>query len=133
MSCIISVRRLMNDLSNFEALEVLSIFESSMDVQLQLWLTMTFAAIAASFMAGERLTRTFAHFMAAIYLLATIGLAARWMVELSRITTLIQEYDVIAQAIPSWGIVVAVPSFLMFILGTGGCVFCIYYFRARPT
>ncbi len=125
------VRHLMNELTNFEVLELLTIYESSIVIQVQLWLTMTFAAIAASFLARDRLTKTFAHFMTSIYLLATTAIAGRWMVDLYRINVLVDTYEFIAQAFPPWGAFLALITFLMFALGTGGCVFCIYYFRSR--
>ena len=79
----------MNEFTDFEVLELLAVYESSIVIQFQLWLTMTFAAITASFLAHDRLTKTFAHFMTSIYLLATIAIAGRWMVDLYRINILV--------------------------------------------
>jgi hypothetical protein len=123
----------MNGFTNFEVLELLAVYESSIVIQLQLWLTMTFSAITASFLARDHLTKRFAHFMTSIYLLATTAIAGRWMVELYRINILLEAYEVTAQTFPSWGTFLALSTFLMFALGTGGCVFCIYHFRRdRP-
>ena len=121
----------MNEFTNFEVLELLAIFESSADVQFQLWLTMTFAAITASFLARDRLTKTFAHFMTSIYLLATTAIAGRWMMTIYRVNLLVEAYEVTEQTFPPWGVFLALSTFLMFALGTGGCVFCIYYFRSK--
>ncbi len=121
----------MNEFTDFEVLELLAVYESSIVIQFQLWLTMTFAAITASFLARDGLTKIFAHFMTSIYLLATTAIAGRWMVELYRINILVEAYEVTAQTFPPWGAFLALNTFLMFALGTGGCVFCIYYFRSR--
>ena len=121
----------MNELTNFEVLELLAVYESSIVIQVQLWLTMTFAAITASFLARDRLTKTFAHFMTSIYLLATTAVAGRWMVELCRINILLEAFEITAQTYPPWGALLALSTILMFVLGTGGCVFCIYHFRSR--
>ena len=121
----------MNELTNFEVLELFASYESSMDLQLQLWLSITFAAIAASFLARESLTKLFAYFMGAIYLLATTAIASRFMIELYRIRVLVEEYDFLAQTFPPWAPYSALASFLMFALGTAGCLYCIYHFVAK--
>ena len=121
----------MTDFTKFEALEAFSGFEGSMDLHFQLWLTMTFAAIAASFLARGSLSKPFAHFMASIYLLATAAIAGRWALELFRIRVLMDQHTFLTELFPEWGPFTGVLTLSMFVFGTLGCVFCVYSFRSK--
>jgi len=122
----------MNELSNFEVLELLYFIESTMGTLFETWLTITFTAIAASFLAGSRLTKNFAHFITAIYLFTIGMLVSRWLVEFFRLTTLFGEHPYLyAELFPSWAPFQGLSLLSTFLLGTGGCVFCIYHFRKQ--
>lgn len=68
----------MDQLSAGELLELILLGESSIDVQFQLWLTITFATIIAGFAARRLLTRQLRWAVTVLYLLATVVVASRW-------------------------------------------------------
>ena len=52
---------------------------SSIDMQFQFWLTITFAVLVAGFVAGQRLNRGLRWLAALLYALASAHLMLRWM------------------------------------------------------
>ena len=69
----------MDQIPTPDLLNALMAQRASIDLQFQFWLTITFAVIVASFIAGERLGRTLRWLAASLYGLATLHLAVRWM------------------------------------------------------
>ena len=121
----------MNELTPIEALELLFQYEGSMDTQFQLWLSITFGATAASFLARKSLTKHFSHFITAVYVLATTAIATRWITEVFRINILVEKHEIVVETFPPWGPFLVMSTLLMFAIGTIGCVFCVYYFREK--
>ena len=119
----------MGNLSNIEVLQLLSMYEVSIDTQFQNWITLTFAAVGASYLARRKLSKSFAHFMTSIYLLATTSIILRWLFEVYRISILIEQYEVVTETFPPWSAILGITTFSMLAIGTMGCVFCIYHFR----
>jgi hypothetical protein len=71
----------MDQISSADLLNLVLAQRSSIDLQFQFWLTITFALIVASFIAGQRLTGKFRLLAATLYLLASAHIAARWIAD----------------------------------------------------
>jgi len=71
----------MDQLSPGELLELILLSEASIDLQVQLWLTATFATIVASFAARHQLTPKMRWIVSFLYVLATFVFASRWYYE----------------------------------------------------
>ena len=69
----------MNDVSTSDLLNLVMTQRGNIDLQFQFWLTITFAVIIAAYSAGDRLDRRLRVMAAALYLLATVHLATRWI------------------------------------------------------
>jgi hypothetical protein len=76
-----------DQLSTGELLELILLGESSIDVQFQLWLTITFATIIAGFAARRLLTQPLRWALTVLYLLATFVVASRWYYDAQDIFT----------------------------------------------
>jgi hypothetical protein len=68
----------MDNYSYAELTEFIFLAYSSADTQFQYWVTITFAAVVAGFVAGERLTLTLRILVAVLYMLASATLAIRF-------------------------------------------------------
>ena len=119
----------MSGLSKFEVFELMSIFEASIDLQIQLWITLTFAAVAGSYLGREHLSTRFCHFLVSVYLLATLVTIGRWSFEAYRLVRLVEEYPFLANSFPPWAMFFAPTVWLLLGIGTAGCVYSVYYFR----
>jgi ABC-type transport system involved in cytochrome c biogenesis permease subunit len=88
----------MDQFSPAELLELLYIRESVIDTQFQYWITITFAVIAAGFVAGKRLNKRLRRVVASLYLLATVVLVSRWyyagVVDVAQLSGQLQELGV---------------------------------------
>ncbi len=68
----------MDQFSPAELTELWAIYESAIEAQFEFWLTVTFAVVVASFVAGTRLKRKLRFFVALLYALAVVVLMSRW-------------------------------------------------------
>ena len=68
----------MDQFSPAELVELWNIYESAIEAQFEFWLTVTFAVVVASFVAGKRLKRKLRVFVALLYVLAAVVLISRW-------------------------------------------------------
>lgn len=68
----------MDQYSYAELTEFIFLAYASADTQFQYWVTITFAAVVAGFVAGERLTLSLRILVAVLYLLASVTLAVRF-------------------------------------------------------
>jgi hypothetical protein len=68
----------MEQFSPAELLELWLIEQSEINLQFEFWLTVTFAVIVASFVAGRRLNRNLRIFVAFLYMLAVTVFVSRW-------------------------------------------------------
>ena len=68
----------MNQFSAAELAELFFIREGTIDLQFQFWITITFSAIVASFVAGKHLSRRLRAVVALLYSLAVVVLISRW-------------------------------------------------------
>jgi hypothetical protein len=66
-------------------LELSFMLESSIDVQFQAWMALSFAVIVASYSAKDQLATRVRFVIAATYLIAVYALFARWMTEWTRL------------------------------------------------
>jgi len=80
----------MESISTEILLELHFALESSIDVQFQAWMAITFAVIVASYSSRDTLRTELRIIVAIAYLMAAYTLFARWMTEVSRINELIQ-------------------------------------------
>ncbi len=69
----------MNQIPTSDLLNLLLTQRTSIDLQFQFWLSITFAVIVAGFVAGRRLDLKLRLLAAVLYVLATAHLATRWM------------------------------------------------------
>jgi hypothetical protein len=68
----------MQEYSYAELTEFLFLAQSTMDTQFQYWVTLTFAAVVAAFLAGEALLSTVRILAAVLYLMASLVLILRF-------------------------------------------------------
>ena len=80
----------MESISTEILLELHFALESSIDVQFQAWMAITFAVIVGSYSSRDTLRTELRIIVAIAYLMAAYTLFARWMTEFSRINELIQ-------------------------------------------
>lgn len=69
----------MDQVSTADLLNLLLAQRNSIDLQFQFWLTITFAVLVASFVAGHRLHRGLRWLAALLYAMASAHLISRWM------------------------------------------------------
>lgn len=69
----------MDQISSADLLNLVLAQRSSIDLQFQFWLTITFAVIVASFIAGARLVPRLRLLAAILYVTASAHITARWM------------------------------------------------------
>ena len=69
----------MDQISSADLLNLVLAQRSSIDLQFQFWLTITFAVIVASFIAGPRLVPRLRLLAAILYVTASAHITARWM------------------------------------------------------
>jgi hypothetical protein len=69
----------MDQVSTADLLNLLLAQRSSIDLQFQFWFTITFAVLAAGFVAGQRLRRGLRWLAALLYAMASVHLMLRWM------------------------------------------------------
>ncbi len=69
----------MEQFSPAELAELAFLARSAMDAQFQYWISITFAVVAAGFIAGKRLTQKMRYAVAVLYALATLLLIARFV------------------------------------------------------
>ena len=67
----------MDAISTAELLEIAMLLRDDLEDQFQFWLSITFAVIVASFIAGDRLRYSWRTIVGALYLLATVLFAVR--------------------------------------------------------
>ena len=68
----------MESIASADLIELILLQRGSFDTQFQFWITTTFAVIVASFAAGSRLSGRYRLVVAALYILSTFMLFARW-------------------------------------------------------
>ena len=69
----------MDQVSTADLLNLLLVQRGSIDLQFQFWLSITFAVLAAGFIAGQRLHRGLRWLAAFLYAMASGHLMLRWM------------------------------------------------------
>ena len=65
------------ELSYFETLQMINLSIDRLESVFEFWLSATFAAIVASHLAGEKLTKIYAGMLTSIYLIFTFSVLAR--------------------------------------------------------
>ena len=109
-------------MDQFSAAELVEIFYLTMtvaDTQFQYWITVTFAAVVAGFIAGDRLKKRLRIAAASLYLLASFVLISRFFataLSAGRVAMAMEEMGV--DIVRPVGTLVVVARILLFILGT---------------
>ena len=109
-------------MDQFSAAELVEIFYLTMtvaDTQFQYWITVTFAAVVAGFIAGDRLKKRLRIAAASLYLLASFVLISRFFataLSAGRVGMAMEEMGV--DIVRPVGTLVVVARILLFILGT---------------
>ena len=65
------------ELSYFETLQMINLSIDLLESVFQFWLSATFAAIVASHLAGEKLTKTYTGMLTGLYLIFTFSVIVR--------------------------------------------------------
>ena len=109
-------------------LELIFMAESSVDVQFQAWMAITFAVIVAVYSARAELGTSMRIVIASLYILAVVTLLTRFATEGARITLMLTELN-------SRGLEVAANftaplRFLVFVSGTSAAIFWIFRLRS---
>jgi hypothetical protein len=113
--------------TNAELVGFLFTAVSIMDTQFQYWITVTFAALASAFVMGSKLPLATRVWAAALYVLASVILAIRF-VSAAETTARIQSALEHANAALGGDINISLLRLPLFILGTASAVF----FLVRP-
>ncbi len=103
--------------------------ESSIDVQFQAWMAITFAVIVASYSSGDALKTKVRIVVAVAYLMAAYTLFARWMTEVSRLNELIQPVLASRGVVADVRFYTAEARMITYALGTVIATISIFFFR----
>jgi hypothetical protein len=117
----------MNDVSTAELLELRFMLESSIDVQFQIWMAITFAVVVASYSGRTDMTRTIRIAIMCIYLMIAYALLGRWITEGTRIAQIAEVLNERGVFMPIWkdsGLF----RFATYFLGTIIAAISIFYF-----
>ena len=115
----------MEQLTVYEALELIRINENSMSTQFQVWLTITFSTIVAVFAGRSLLTRVTKWLVTMLYLLSSIATVASsiyFAESNAQLTTLLAERG--ANVPPP--IFAGITYFVLFIAGIGTTIYFIH-------
>jgi hypothetical protein len=116
----------MNEISTSDLLNLVLTQRGSIDLQFQFWLTITFAVIVASFIAGPRLVPKLRLLTAVLYMLASAHITARWIsdgLSASEWVKLLASRGVVYQV--PW--VAASLRFALMLLGTAGALVFLFW------
>lgn len=122
----------MNDIDTGYLLELMFLLESSIDVQFQAWMAVSFAVIVASYSGRTSLDKTTRILVAVAYFLAAYTLFARWATEASRliqINEILFERDVRVTPI----FYSSQTRLITYVLGTLVTISSIFYFGRAAT
>ena len=100
--------------------------EQNIDVQVQFWLTTTFATIVAAFAGREHLSQKLRHIVATLYLLATLTFVSRWYYDAVAILSYASQISELVKG-ASPPIVTIVSRVLLITCGTLGTIYFIYF------
>jgi hypothetical protein len=117
----------MNDVSTAELLELRFMLESSIDVQFQVWMAITFAVVVAAYSGRTEMTRTIRIAFVCIYLMAAYALLGRWITEGTRIGQIAEVLNERGVFMPIWKNS-AYFRFATYFLGTIIAAISIFYF-----
>ena len=113
-----------------ELRELALLSEASIDLQIQYWLTVTFATIVASFAARNALTRKLRLIVTALYLTATFMFVSRWYYKAIDLF----QYSEMLEGIGGGGpipVATIVSRIVLMLLGTLATVYFVYFRASR--
>ena len=118
----------MNDLASVELMELAILLEASIDTQFQIWITITFAFIVATYASRARLANSIRTGVTILYLLIAVALFARWASDGTRLLTMIAILTERGIDFTSPYFIAPSTRMLAYILGSGMAVYLSYYF-----
>lgn len=117
------------ELSYFETLQMINLSIDRLESVFEFWLSATFAAIVASHLAGEKLTKIYAGILTSIYLIFTFSVVVRsmaWSDALERYSKMLRTLRGDLSESTTLGLV-NVSIWATIILGTLATVFFIWH------
>jgi hypothetical protein len=83
----------MNSIDSADLIALMLALRESMDIQIQFWISVTFAVVVASFSAGSRLSFRLRILSSLLYLTATATFIARWQHDYAEMQMLLAEIN----------------------------------------
>ena len=113
----------MEQLTTFEYVETYFLASAATDAQFQYWLTVTFAVIVASFVAGDRLSRDLRWIVSGLYILACFVFVSRSFVYGATLIAAAEHLQTVGMAdlVPTLGIW-GYGKPLLFLVGTSAAL-----------
>lgn len=122
----------MESIASESLMELCLLLESSIDIQFQAWMAISFAVIVACYSAGDELETRIRIAISIIYSSAAYALFARWMTEVVRLQDL--QLELVARGISFDAYWFAPPArMLTYILGSLITVGAVFYFKNKKT
>jgi hypothetical protein len=81
----------LESLNSAEIMEIIALLEASIDMQFQIWLTVTFAYIASTYLSREELPKSVLYSGTVLYICIVLALYFRWIADGIRAQSLISE------------------------------------------
>jgi hypothetical protein len=83
----------MDAIETSELIDLMLVLRESMDMQIQFWISVTFAVVVASFSAGMRLSFRLRVLSVILYLVATAAFISRWYHDYNEMQFLLNEIN----------------------------------------
>ena len=83
----------MNSIASADLIALMLVLRESMDIQIQFWISVTFAVVVASFSAGKKLSFRLRILSSLLYLVATATFIARWQHDYAEMQMLLAEVN----------------------------------------
>ena len=83
----------MNSIASADLIALMLVLRESMDIQIQFWISVTFAVVVASFSAGKKLSFRLRILSSLLYLVATATFIARWQHDYAEMQMLLAEIN----------------------------------------
>ena len=117
----------MEELKSSEILELVALFEASIDVQFRVWVSITFAVVVASYASRGQLSKKIRWLMGGLYLLVVVAIFSRWLSDSFRVIQLI---EILETRNIDMGVIAIAPisRISTFFLGSIVALYVLYYY-----
>ena len=123
----------MEGLSAAELYEIIILAETSLDRQLQFWITVSFAVFVASYATRGNLSINVRIVLALLYALTVFGFVIRVRFEIERLYDLTRALDVMNVGYVPPGPILPMLLMITYIVGTVAAIISVFYFHKRRT